>query len=47
MEVLPCVIFVNSKLYEMYDDVRVWGRGQNLTALKYFNYVLFFYNYCN
>ncbi len=28
MKLLPCIIFVNTQLYEMlYDDVQLWGGG--------------------
>ncbi len=43
MELLPCIIFVNSQLYEMNDDVQVWGRGQ----VKYiFFFTFFFFTKC-
>ncbi len=36
MELLPCIIFVNSQLYEMEDDVQVWGWGQCVNCVKIF-----------
>ncbi len=36
MELLPCIIFVNSQLYEMQGDVQVWGRGQCVNGVKIF-----------
>ncbi len=40
MKLLPCIVFVNSQLYEMLDDVQAWGRASVLTVLKYFNYII-------
>ncbi len=36
MELLSCIIFVNSQLYGMWDEAQVLGRGQWVNCVKIF-----------